>query len=212
MVLISSKSLEVHIFAELSIFHLLIKLSFFFSSSYILWPLQCRSLEVKDSVISVSNIRWQISYIYWQGFQCLHLEFRIIKQQITKKRIQIGSFLRNVLLQGRDDRCTMAGSASREARQAVLLNREITQFRPSWRKPFPGSKVLHRRHEGLRDVAGGQALFCEACERPPVGWLSLRDIGCLEHGHRDGEPRWSHPVFSQLWPACDIVNFLPKML
>jgi hypothetical protein len=36
--------------------------------------------------------------------------------------------------------------------------------------------------------------------------LSLRDIGCMEHGDRDGEPRWSDPVVPQLRLACDIVN------
>lgn len=81
--------------------------------------------------------------------------------------------MRNVLLQGRDNRGAMAGSASGQACQAIPLGREICQragFTPSWRrKPFPWDMVLRGRHEGVCDVARGEAHFlCEARKWAPA--------------------------------------------
>jgi hypothetical protein len=161
-------------------------------------------MEVEGSIIAVFNVRRQIPYLRRQGLQCLHLEL------CQLRRRQISSVVRAVLLQGRDHRCAMAWCAPGRAHQASLPDREILQRArsvPARRVPVPGAVALRRRHQGVGDVAGGEAALCrEARGRAAAGRLPLCDLRRVEHGHRDRQPRRRDPVFSQLRPARETLR------
>jgi hypothetical protein len=166
-------------------------------------------LEVEGSVITVSNIRREIPHIGRQRFQRLHLGLG----QLERRR-KASPLVRAVLLQGRDDRSAMAGSAAtRRAREreTCLCGREIRQrAHPAPVGPRAVAVRGRRRQQqqGVGDVARGEAPFCsEACgKQPAAGRLPLHAIRRVEHGHRDRRPRWRHPVFSQLRLARQAVS------